>query len=139
MARHAPDKPILLMRLSPHLNAAAPKIGNLPIGEPIGRLLTVGEVAAQLQVTDRHVVNLIEEGSLAAIDVAGNRHAFLMPLAAIPKLASRLDVRTEQLVEFIRTVKPADNRSRRALWRVPVENYTAFMEKRSSMNLNPTK
>ena len=43
-------------------------------------------------------------------------------------------VRTpEQLLEFIRTIKPNGNQKNRALWRVPAESYTAFMEKRDSL------
>lgn len=103
--------------------------------KPGGTVLTVAEVAARWRVTTAHVSNLIEAGELAALDVSGRRDCFPMPKAAVNQLAARLRVTPEQLLEFIRTIKPNGKEKNRALWRVPVESYTACMEKRNSLNL----
>jgi len=96
--------------------------------------LTVHEVAVLWGVTDHHVVNLIEEGQLAAIDVSARHGCFPMPKAALAQLAARLKVTPEQLLEFIRTITPAGNQGGRALWRIPVvEGYLAFMKQRHSL------
>ncbi len=96
-------------------------------------VLTVAEVANRLGVSGRHIADLIDEGQLAAIDVSGRRDCFPMPKAAVGQLATRLKVTPDQLLEFIRTFKPAGIEKRKALWRVPVESYTAFVEKRNSL------
>lgn len=93
-------------------------------------VLTVAEIAERWGVTSQHVTNLIEEGQLAAIDVAARHDSFPMPKAALPKLAARLQVTPDQLLEFIRTLKP--DKSRRAMWRIPQEGYAAFMVNRNS-------
>lgn len=102
---------------------------------PKGRfVLNVAEVAAAWHVTQTHITNLIEEGQLSAIDVAGNLESHPVPKAALNQLAVRLKVTPEQLWEFIRTFESVGPKKRH-LWRVPVESYTAFMEKRHSLNL----
>lgn len=102
---------------------------------PKGRaVLTVGEVADRWHVTPRHVSDLIEGGQLVAIDVSGRRECIPMPTAAVNQLALRLKVTPGQLMEFIRSVKPAVNHANRSLWRVPViEGYVAFTKKRHSL------
>jgi hypothetical protein len=108
----------------------------LPGAVPQGRaVLTVGEVAERWQVTTAHIVNLIEGGQLEALDVSGHLECLPVPKTALNQLAARLKVTPEQLLEFIRTIKPDGNQKKRSLWRVPVESYRAFMEKRRSLNL----
>ena len=59
-------------------------------------VLYVAEVAMKLRVTEQHVLDLIEEGKLQAINVGGNDRKF---------------------------------------WRIPVEAYEAFLERRHSFNV----
>jgi excisionase family DNA binding protein len=46
-------------------------------------VLLIAECANKLGVTDQHILNLIEEGKLSAIDVGGgSRHFYRVPVAA---------------------------------------------------------
>jgi len=117
------------MSISPNLSQAKKA---LPKGQAV---LTVTDVAKRWRVTGRHVIDLIEEGSLGAIDIAGNKATFPMPKAALPKLAARLRVTPEQLLEFLHSFELTSPANRRHFWRVPVETYQQFMEKRHSANI----
>ena len=104
-------------------------------------VLTVGEVAARWEVSDRHVVDLIEEGKLVAFDIAGKRSYVRVPVDAIPQIAKSLGIKADTLLAALqnaRATRPA-NVSGRAFYRVPVvEGYTAFMRENHSL-LNPSK
>ena len=43
---------------------------------PGRKMLYVAEVAERLQVTERHVIDLIEEGKIGAIDIGGGLRKF---------------------------------------------------------------
>jgi excisionase family DNA binding protein len=50
---------------------------------PDRRMLTVAEVAERLRVTDQHVLDLIDEGQLQAINIGGaNRKFWRIPVEA---------------------------------------------------------
>ena len=52
--------------------------------------LYVFEVAKCLQVSDAHIINLIEEGSLEAFDVGGSQRKFWrIPVAALDRFLVR--------------------------------------------------
>lgn len=53
--------------------------------------LYVSEVAIQLQVTSRHVIDLIEEGELKAVNVAGagERNSWRVPVEALEEFERR--------------------------------------------------
>ena len=59
-------------------------------------VLYVAEVAMKLRGTEQHVLDLIEEGQLQAVNVGGNDRKF---------------------------------------WRIPVEAYDAFLDRRHSFNV----
>jgi len=56
-----------------------------PQSEFAGRsVLYVSEVAKRLEVTEQHILNLIEEGKLQAIDIGGgSRHFWRIPVPAL--------------------------------------------------------
>lgn len=60
------------------------------------KVLYVGEVAMKLRCTEQHVSDLIEEGQLQGVNIAGP--------------------------------------GQRKCWRIPVEAYEAFLERRHSFN-----
>ena len=92
-------------------------------------VLTVGEVAAKWNVSDRHVVDLIEEGKLAAFDIAGRQDYVRVPMNAMRDIAKRLGVPLETLLGNVRAARPQLNGSGRAYYRIPVqEGFTAFMK-----------
>lgn len=110
------------------------KIKDSKTASKVKSVLTVSEVANDLRVSPKQIADLIEGGELAAFDVSGRRDCFPMPNAALKHLADRLKVTPDQLLEFIRTFKPASKKTTRALWRVPLDAYTAFKQKRNSLN-----
>ena len=96
-------------------------------------VLTVGEVAARWEVSDRHVVDLIEEGKLVAFDIAGRQDYVRVPMDAIHDIARRMGMKPETLLETIRSARPKIGGGR-AFYRVPVvEGYTAFMRENNSL------
>ena len=98
-------------------------------------VLTVGEVAAKWEVSDRHVVDLIDEGKLAAFDIAGRQDYVRVPMDAILQIAGRLGVKPETLLAEIRAARPRIG-SGRAHYRVPVvEGFTDFMRQNHSRSL----
>ena len=99
-------------------------------------VLTVGEVAAKWEVSDRHVIDLIEEGKLVAFDIAGRHDYVRVPLAAIDELARRLKVTRENVLGMIAAKRPQLTGSGRAFYRVPVkEGFEAFMRENHSHSL----
>lgn len=100
------------------------------------KFLTVREVAAQWRVTDRHVVNLIEEGRLVAFDIAGRNDYVRVPMTAVEEISRHMKVPSAAVLTIINAAKPQIVGSRRAFWRVPVaEGVTAFMRENHSLNL----
>jgi excisionase family DNA binding protein len=56
----------------------------------IPAVLLVAECANKLGVTDQHILNLIEEGKLRAIDVGGgSRHFYRVPVEALDDFLKR--------------------------------------------------
>ena len=99
-------------------------------------VLTVGEVAAKWEVSDRHVIDLIEEGKLAAFDIGGRHEYLRVPLTALDDLARDLGITREQLLRRIAAKRPQLSGSGRAFYRVPVvEGYQAFMKENHSLAL----
>ena len=96
-------------------------------------VLTVGEVASKWEVSDRHVVDLIDEGKLAAFDIAGRQDYVRVPMDAILNIARRLGVKPETLLAEIRSSRPRIGGGR-AFYRVPVvEGFNAFMRENHSL------
>lgn len=99
-------------------------------------VLTVGEVASRWEVSDRHVIDLIEEGKLAAFDIAGRHDYVRVPMAAIDELARRLGLKREEVLGIVAAKRPQLNGSGRAFWRVPSkEGYESFMRENNSLAL----
>ena len=98
--------------------------------------MTVGEVASRWEVSDRHVIDLIEEGKLAAFDIAGRHDYVRVPMAAIDELARRLGLKREEVLGIVAAKRPQLNGSGRAFWRVPSkEGYESFMRENNSLAL----
>lgn len=72
---------------------------------------------------------------MGALGVSGHLDCLPVPKAALNQLAIRLKVTPEQLLEFIHTIKPDASQKKRSLWRIPVESYVNFLEKRRTLNL----
>ena len=90
--------------------------------------LTVGEVADKWEVSEQHVIDLIEEGKLAAFDMAGQQSYVRTPMSAIVWIADRLGMQTETLLDLIRSKRPVAARGR-SRYRIPVvEGFIAFMK-----------
>ena len=99
-------------------------------------VLTVGEVAERWEVSDRHVIDLIEEGKLAAFDIAGRHEYVRVPISALDELAQRAGMTRQEALCIIAARRPQLNGSGRAFYRVPVvEGFTAFMRENSSLAL----
>jgi excisionase family DNA binding protein len=97
--------------------------------------LTVDEIASKWRVSNRHVVNLIEEGKLVAFDIAGRHEYVRVPMAAIIDIASKLNVPPETLLGSIRAAKPQSSGGR-AFYRIPVvEGFIGFMAENHSLAL----
>ena len=95
-------------------------------------VLTVGEVAERWRVSDRHVVDLIEEGKLLAFDISGKRDYFRVHMSVLEKLSQKTGVPVETLLQMIRSAKPTTSRSP-AFYRVPVEGYNGFIAENHSL------
>jgi len=94
-------------------------------------VLTVTEVAERWKVSDRHVVDLIEEGKLAAFDISGRRDYTRVPLAALEEISRLTGMPVAKLLEIIRTSKPTVRRSP-AFYRIPVEGYEGYIRENHS-------
>lgn len=100
------------------------------------KVVTVTEVAARWEVSSRHVIDLIEEGKLAAFDIAGRQDYIRMPKAAITTMAKRFNCPETFILKIIAESKPRLVTSRRAFYRIPiVEGFQAFMHENHSLNL----
>ncbi len=98
--------------------------------------MTVGEVAQKWEVSDRHVIDLIEEGKLVAFDIAGRHEYVRVPMAAIDDLARRLGTTRDAVLGSIAAKRPQLNGSSRAFYRIPVvEGFKAFMSENHSLAL----
>ncbi len=104
------------------------------LGWPKDRtVLMVGEVAAKLRVTDQHVIDLIAEGKIAAVDIAGRQNYVRVPMDAIEDFARLLKMDTPTLLARIQSPKPKVG-SGRAFWRIPVvEGFNAFVRENNSL------
>jgi len=89
-------------------------------------VLTVGEVAALWKVSDRHVVDLIEEGKLAAFDIAGRSDYVRTPMTALGEISKLTQIPVETLLDIIRRGKPGIRKSP-AHYRIPHEGYSGFI------------
>lgn len=57
---------------------------------PGRKVLYVSEVAERLQITDRHVIDLIQEGKLGAVDVGGGlRNFWRVPVTEFEKFLKK--------------------------------------------------
>ena len=101
-------------------------------------VLTIREIASRWRVSDRHVIDLIEEGKLVAFDIAGRQDFVRVPMAAIDILAHRLGIGRADVLKIIQASVPKINQSRRAFYRVPVvEGFNAFMRENNSLSISP--
>ena len=96
-------------------------------------VLYVHECAARLRVTSQHVIDLIEEGALAALDVGGDGGSVRVPPNFLRVLAERWGRPEAQLQELLARERLAHPR-KRASWRVPVSSWTAFLERRNTLS-----
>ena len=97
-------------------------------------VLTVSEVAALWKVSDRHVVDLIEEGKLHAFDISGARDYFRVHMTALAEISKRTTVPVETLLAIIQSNKPVTRRSP-SFYRIPVEGYNGFIRENHSLML----
>ena len=104
------------------------------LGWPKDRtILMVGEVAQKLRITDQHVIDLIVEGKLAAVDIAGRQNYVRVPMDAIDDLARALGISRDTLLARIHAHKPQIGTGR-AFWRIPVvEGFVAFIRENNSL------
>ena len=96
-------------------------------------VLYVHECAARLRVTSQHVIDLIEEGALAALDVGGDGGSVRVPPSFLRVLAERWGRPESQLQELLVCERLAHPR-KRASWRVPISSWTAFLEQRNTLS-----
>ena len=95
-------------------------------------VLYVHECAARLRVAPQHIIDLIEEGALAALDVGGNGGTVRVPpnfLTVVAERCGRPEVQIRELLERVR----AENPRKRASWRIPVAGWNAFLERRNTL------
>ncbi len=95
-------------------------------------VLTVSEVAALWKVSDRHIVDLIEEGKLAAFDISGRRDYVRTPMTALDEISKLTGKPVATLLEVIRKNK-ATTRKSPAFYRIPVEGYAGYIRENHSL------
>jgi hypothetical protein len=96
------------------------------------KVLMAGEVALRWGVSDQHVLDLLEAGQLHGFDISGNRKEFIrIPAAAVDAIAARFGVPREFIQKIIDST-PAQRKTTRANWRIPVEGYDAFIQENRS-------
>ena len=96
-------------------------------------VLYVHECAARLRVTPQHIIDLIEEGALAALDVGGDGGSVRVPPSFLRVLAERWGRPEVQVHELLERERQAHQR-KRASWRVPVASWMAFLERRNTLS-----
>lgn len=94
-------------------------------------VLYVHECAAGLRVTSQHIIDLIEEGVIAAWDVGGGGGTMRVPPEFLRVMAERLGRPEAQLQALLEQVRQAHPR-KRASWRVSVASWLTFLEKRNT-------
>ena len=103
---------------------------------PDRSVLTVREVAERWRCSERHVIDLIEEGKLVAFDIAGKHEWVRMPMAAVDALAERLGMTREEVIAVATAARPQVKSSRRARYRIPAkEGVARFMSDNHSGNV----
>lgn len=102
----------------------------LPIPWPAGRSsLYVHELARLWRCTAKHIADLIEEGKLGAVDVAGDCNVFETFTSALAKhLKVKPAAARKALAAAQRDLKPS-----RRHWRVPQAAYTDFLTRNHSL------
>ena len=102
---------------------------------PDRRLLRVNEVAERLRCSVEHVLNLLEEGKLAGVDIAGRYEYVCVPSVALDALAARCQLPREELLRIIEQAKPVPRRARKH-WRILArEGFEKFLhENRSGLS-----
>jgi hypothetical protein len=96
------------------------------------KVLVVAEVAAQWEISEQHVIDLLEDGKLDGFDISGNRKEFIrIPAAAVDALAEKLQISRDTVLNIIDSTKPK-RKTGRAYWRVPVEGYNRFISENRS-------
>lgn len=99
---------------------------------PDRKVLLVSEVSSRLSVSDQHVLDLIKEGKISAVDLAGKCDWVRMPAQAIDALAARFNVSRAVVLKTIADTKPVERVGRHRL-RIPVkEGYEAFLRENLS-------
>ena len=95
-------------------------------------VLYVHECAARLRVAPQHIIDLIEEGALAALDVGGNGGTVRVPPRFLTVVAERSGRTEGQIRELLDRVR-AENPRKRASWRIPIAGWNAFLERRNTL------
>lgn len=95
-------------------------------------MLKPAELAPLLRISERHILDLLEEGKMIGIDAAG-RHEFIrLPICVLDHLAKVTGVKKEVLLAVIQAHKPTQ-RTSKSLWRVPVEGWRRYLQENSSL------
>ena len=95
-------------------------------------VLYVHECASRLRVAPQHIIDLIEEGALAALDVGGNGGTVRVPPHFLTVVAERSGRTEGQIRELLDRVR-AENPRKRASWRIPIAGWNAFLERRNTL------
>ena len=95
------------------------------------RVVYVEEVADTLDVTRQHVLDLIEEGKLHAINVGGGTDSVRVPREFLTGIARRLAMTEAELLDLLEQTRKSASRKRPS-WRIPIEAWHNFMKSRHS-------
>ena len=95
-------------------------------------VLYVGEVAARWRCTERHILDLLEEGSIQGFDIAGRFDYIRVPKTAIAQIAKLTNLPEATLYKIIQDTKPA-KRAPRSHWRVLKEGYDEYITTNHSL------
>lgn len=97
------------------------------------KVLRVGEIAPILRVSENHIIDLLEEGKMLGVDVAG-RHEFIrVPTSALAELSRLTKLPEQAILDVIRKHKPAFQVGR-AHWRIPIEGWKHFLAENHSLS-----
>jgi hypothetical protein len=108
---------------------AAPPVELGSLAFPERSALGVREIARKLEVTQQHVIDLIEEGALQAINVGSAYDSVRVPLSFLAAVAERMQASEPEVHALLNRCRAAAPRKRRS-WRISLEAWAQFLATR---------
>lgn len=110
-------------------SVAVPPVELGSLAFPERSALGVGEIARKLDVTQQHVIDLIEEGALQAINVGSAYDSVRVPLSFLAAVAERMQASEGEVQALLHRCRAAAPRKRRS-WRISLDAWAQFVAAR---------